>query len=140
MSECILWVGATIRDKKGNLYGYPSSHGKHYLAHREAWEMAHGRKIPKGKVVRHTCDVTLCVNPKHLLIGTQSQNMMDSVKRGRHGNSRISAIACRRGHARSAYNTQEYMRTRNGETHMERRCKACRRGDPPDIPLAIEKD
>ena len=39
--------------------------------------------IPKNWVVRHTCDNRLCINPGHLLIGTNVDNMRDMVKRGR---------------------------------------------------------
>ena len=49
--------------------------------HRAVYAMVHGA-IPKGLVVRHTCDNTLCVNPKHLIIGTQLDNIRDRVERG----------------------------------------------------------
>lgn len=134
MSDCILWIGATIKTKSGERYGYPSENGKHYLAHRAAWESAHNQKIPKGYVVRHMCDVTLCVNPDHLRIGTQSQNMMDSVKHGRHGNSRVSAISCRSGHLRTPENTYVIHRKDKG---MERICRVCKREDARKYRLRI---
>ena len=37
-----------------------------------------------GQVVMHSCDIPSCVNPDHLQIGTQSQNILDSYKRGRN--------------------------------------------------------
>lgn len=40
-------------------------------------------KIPEGYVMRHTCDVPSCINPNHLLIGTQQDNINDKVERGR---------------------------------------------------------
>ena len=39
--------------------------------------------VPKGLVVRHKCDNTLCVNPDHLLLGTQRQNIEDMIARDR---------------------------------------------------------
>ncbi len=40
-------------------------------------------KIPKGLVIRHTCDNPACVNPTHLLIGTLQDNVNDAVERKR---------------------------------------------------------
>ena len=40
-------------------------------------------KIPKGKVVRHSCDNKKCINPAHLITGTHSDNVRDRVERDR---------------------------------------------------------
>jgi hypothetical protein len=45
--------------------------------------LAHNRKIPKGYVVRHTCDNPPCINPDHLVTGTAAANNRDRAKRGR---------------------------------------------------------
>jgi hypothetical protein len=39
--------------------------------------------IPAGKIIRHKCDNTLCVNPNHLELGTKKENMQDMIKRRR---------------------------------------------------------
>src|SRR5690606_2215605 len=39
--------------------------------------------IPTGKVVRHVCDNRGCVNPEHLILGTQKDNIHDCIKRKR---------------------------------------------------------
>ena len=39
--------------------------------------------IPDGYVIRHTCDNRLCINPGHLLIGTQKDNVSYRFKRDR---------------------------------------------------------
>jgi len=51
-------------------------------AHRAAYSM-YVAPIPKGGVICHRCDTTLCVNPKHLFLGTQDDNVQDMVKKGR---------------------------------------------------------
>ena len=37
----------------------------------------------KGKVIRHTCDNPRCVNPEHLILGTNKENVQDRVDRNR---------------------------------------------------------
>jgi len=54
------------------------------LAHRVSWTLANGR-IPDGKQVLHHCDVRFCVNPSHLYLGTNADNIRDKVARGRSG-------------------------------------------------------
>jgi hypothetical protein len=51
-------------------------------AHRFAYAVQHG-PIPSGMVVMHTCDRKCCVNPRHLRVGTQADNMADMVRKGR---------------------------------------------------------
>jgi hypothetical protein len=51
-------------------------------AHRVAYVLAHG-DIPAGAVVMHTCDVPACVNPSHLALGDQGDNIRDCYAKGR---------------------------------------------------------
>lgn len=50
--------------------------------HRLVYEECFG-EIPHGLVVRHKCDERACINPEHLELGTQTENVMDTVKRNR---------------------------------------------------------
>jgi hypothetical protein len=40
--------------------------------------------LPVGKLVCHRCDNPICIRPSHLFIGTQSDNVQDCMKKGRH--------------------------------------------------------
>ncbi len=51
-------------------------------AHRVSWEI-HNGPIPKGLHVLHNCDNPSCVNPAHLAVGTQKDNIMAASSRGR---------------------------------------------------------
>jgi hypothetical protein len=64
-------------------YGVFNCEGRRVLAHRFAYTIAVG-PIPKGMVLLHSCDTRSCTNTRHLRPGTQTENMADKVKRGRH--------------------------------------------------------
>ena len=51
-------------------------------AHRMSY-IAFKGTIPEGMVVRHMCNVPLCVNPEHLRIGTTQENIDDKMRAGR---------------------------------------------------------
>lgn len=76
---CWSWLGATT--KAG--YGHLRYEGKQIYAHRLMCLLL-GLSID-GKVVMHTCDNPGCVNPKHLRVGTQIDNIRDRDAKGRHG-------------------------------------------------------
>jgi hypothetical protein len=64
--------------------------GRHcaVVAHRAAWLLAHG-DIPAGMVVAHKCDNPRCINVEHLYVGTQLQNVADTIARGRARKPRL---------------------------------------------------
>ena len=58
--------------------------GKPTKAHRASWIYHYG-SIPDGKQVLHKCDNRLCINPKHLFLGTNLDNIIDCMVKGRRG-------------------------------------------------------
>lgn len=83
-SGCWEWRG--MRDSR-NRYGlfFVANGMTRISAHRFSWLIA-GRSIPQGLYVCHHCDNTICVNPDHLFVGTQKDNMQDCVQKGRMAN------------------------------------------------------
>ncbi len=80
---CWLWT-ASLSGKPGNAYGSLHNEGKMEKAHRISWTI-HNGKIPEGIFVLHKCDNPVCINPSHLFLGTQFDNMRDMVSKGRGG-------------------------------------------------------
>ena len=81
-SGCWLWMGAISNTGYGNL-GKGGRGGGAIWAHRLSYEI-HKGPIPEGKFVCHKCDVSSCVNPDHLFLGDNSENMRDCYKKKRH--------------------------------------------------------
>lgn len=81
-SGCWFWTGAKNTDG----YGFIGLGGRKdgvKRAHILSWEWANGHAKPEGMVLCHQCDNPSCVNPAHLLLGTQKENMREAVARNR---------------------------------------------------------
>lgn len=76
--ECWPWTANCDRDG----YGRMSVKGKQARAHRISYQINRG-PIPNGLNVLHKCDNPRCVNPKHLFLGTNGDNMADKTRKGR---------------------------------------------------------
>ena len=75
------WKWKAWCDKDG--YGGFWFEDKTIRAHRFSWMLHNNETITKDRLICHSCDVTNCVNPKHLFIGCQQENMNDMIKKGR---------------------------------------------------------
>lgn len=75
---CHIWVGG----KRAGRYGAFKFEGIQVSAHRFAYELAHG-PVAEWLCVLHKCDNGLCVNPDHLFLGTQADNVDDMISKGK---------------------------------------------------------
>jgi hypothetical protein len=87
-STCWGWKGVLDRQK----YGIIKIASRTYKAHRLSYMLFNG-PIYAHQIVRHTCDNPSCVNPKHLIKGNESDNLIDCVKRNRHPNTKLNEEA-----------------------------------------------
>ena len=120
-SGCWLWIGTGTR----NGYGQFWFDGQFQLAHRAARQIFVG-PIPADLCVLHRCDVKGCVNPDHLFLGTQRDNMLDSSRKGRLNNANLKKTHCPLGHPYRKSNL--YLLPRGG-----RGCRKCRKRSNRDF-------
>lgn len=80
LGQCWLWTGTKWGIHYGKV-GYVD--GRLWSSHRFSWLLSTGQD-PGGMCVLHKCDTPLCVNPGHLFLGTQDDNMKDRRAKGRH--------------------------------------------------------
>lgn len=91
---CWLW-DANVTKK-----GYPNlwlEGRQHVYAHRFSYAL-HVGPIPDGMSVLHKCDTPSCVNPAHLFLGTQLENVRDCRDKGRLYRQTHRPTHCKQGH------------------------------------------
>ena len=112
--DCWHWSGSS--DKDG--YGVISMFGSQQRAHRVSLVIA-GTDVSNG-LACHTCDNPSCVNPNHLYVGDQKQNVRDAMLKGRRNTGWSERKHCIHGHPLSGKNLYIYKNT------GQRMCRKCR--------------
>lgn len=80
--SCWEWRGDQNQHGHGKFATWVGGKRRRMYAHRLSFILS-GRPLADDEVVRHACDNPPCVNPAHLLKGTQRDNILDSIERGR---------------------------------------------------------
>jgi hypothetical protein len=84
---CWLWQGFVNKR-----YGIISMGNRPLRAHRVSYMLCKG-EIPKGMLVCHSCDTPLCINPKHLWLGSHQNNVDDMRCKARHSHREKASMA-----------------------------------------------
>lgn len=114
---CVVWQGRARHPFGYGLVSIGPRNDNHVFTTSRLSYLAHFGFIPHGMVVRHRCDNPACVNPAHLELGTQAQNLKDMAERGRARNQNTGKRYCKRGHEFTPENTYQYA--------YGKHCKTC---------------
>lgn len=106
--------------RKRLTYGVFQMNKVHYRTHRFSYELHYGPFDPKLDVL-HACDTPACVNPAHLSLGSDRENMIDASAKRRHNQSRKTH--CPKGHPYAGPNLG--ITKQAGRGTWNRVCKKC---------------
>lgn len=111
---CWLWTGWLLNSG----YGETTWHLRKITVHRLSYILANG-PIPKGKLVLHSCHVPTCVNPAHLRLGTDQDNMNDKVAAGRQTRGEAMTWKAKLTEAQVRQLRAEYRKTGPRKSNIE---------------------
>lgn len=89
-SGCWLWLGGTNQKNYGHIWS--SELKRHQRAHRMVYQILVGA-IPAGKQLLHSCDNPYCVNPDHMFVGSNAENMADRNAKSRQAKGETCALS-----------------------------------------------
>jgi hypothetical protein len=112
---CWIWQGPKQRRGYG-LMSHKYFVRQHHV-HRILYQLSYGQRLGRWDYVCHACDVTSCVNPAHMWIGTPADNQKDMQAKRRGKYQKQSA--CKHGHEYNNQNTRM--------TNGRRTCRICAR-------------
>ena len=115
-ANCWQWTGYKNSQGYGRIYIGRVS----FPAHRIAWHLANNYAEPGDHLVCHSCDNPGCVNPDHLFLGTDSDNVKDMVDKSRH--PAMTKTHCKKGHKLDGLSFD------NRRKKKVRYCRQCRNG------------
>jgi hypothetical protein len=117
--ECWEWMAS----RKPTGYGQFMVSGKMKRVHRYSWELHTGAPPPADMSLCHRCDNPPCVNPAHLFVGTQKDNIQDALRKGRLHSPFRGRTHCSNGHEYTPENTAMKL---GAHGHWYRICRECR--------------
>jgi len=100
--DCWIWHG-TINATGYGVF-FLSYNRKQILSHRYSYQLFYKTELTTSRIIRHKCDNPLCINPRHLIIGSHADNVKDRVERGR------SAIGENNGRSKLTIKDVKYIR------------------------------
>lgn len=113
------WNYTGCKSKSG--YSRVNYNGRCINGQRALWQFLYG-ELPKYTHVLHHCDNRLCVNPAHLFVGTNQDNVSDKIKKGR-GVNPIATLNKNKSHCKNGH---EYTEDNTWyESNGSRHCKTC---------------
>ena len=82
LGKCWMWMGALSGKGYGRLWDGDRKITRPVA--QIAWELQHKQPFPEGKQACHHCDNMQCARWSHIFVGTNGDNQLDSVRKGRH--------------------------------------------------------